>query len=50
MKSDVKSGYKVPVIDDLTEFNEHLAVEILPPAARVYQSGQHATATTLVVM
>ena len=44
MKSDVKSVYKVPVINDLTELNEHLAVEI-PPSARVYPSGRHATAT-----
>ena len=49
MKSDVKSVYKVPVINDLTELNEHLAVEIRPNA-RVYPSGQHATATPIVVM
>ena len=49
MKSDVKSVYKVPVINDLTELNEHLAVEI-PPSARVYPSGRHATATPIVVM
>jgi hypothetical protein len=34
VKSDVKSVYKVPVINDLTELNEHLAVEI-PPSAQV---------------
>ena len=48
-KSDVKSGYKLPVINDLTELNEHLAVEI-PPSARVYPSGRHATAIPIVVM
>jgi hypothetical protein len=34
VKSDVKSGYNIPVINDLTELNERLAVEI-PPSARV---------------
>jgi hypothetical protein len=43
VKSDVKSGYNIPVINDLTELNaEHLAVEI-PPSGRVYPSGRHAT-------
>ncbi len=52
MKSDVKSGCKVPVNNDLTELNEHLAVEI-PPCARHCSSlpiGRHATAITIVVM
>ena len=49
MKSDVKSGYKVPVINDLTELNEHLAVEI-PPSARVYPCCRPATAIPIVVM
>ena len=48
MKSDVKSGCKVPVNNDLTELNEHLAVE-MPPSARVYPFGRHATAITIVV-
>lgn len=41
--------YNIPVIHDLTELNEHLAVEI-PPSARVYPSGRHATAIPIVVM
>ena len=49
VKSDVKSGYNIPVINDLTELNERLAVEI-PPSARVYPSGRHATAIPIVVM
>ena len=49
VKSDVKSAYKAPVINDLTELNEHLAVEI-PLSARVYPSGRHATAIPIVVM
>jgi hypothetical protein len=49
VKSDVKSGYNIPVINDLTELNEHLAVEI-PPSARVYPSGRQATAIPIVVI
>ena len=49
VKSDVKSGYNIPVINDLTELNEHLPVEI-PPSARVYPSSRHATAIPIVVM
>ncbi len=49
VKSDVKSGYNTPVINDLTELNEHLAVEI-PMSARVYPSGRHAIAIPIVVM
>ena len=45
----MKSGYNIPVINDLTERNVHLAVEI-PPSARVCQSGRHATAIPIVVM
>ncbi len=41
--------YNIPVIHDLTELNEHLAVEI-PPSARVYLSGRHATVIPIVVM
>jgi hypothetical protein len=47
-KSDLKCG-TIPVIHDLTELNEHLAVEI-PLSARVYPSGRHATAIPIVVM
>ena len=49
VKSDVTSGYNIPVINDLMEFHECLAVEI-PPSARVYPSGRHATAIPIVVM
>ena len=49
VKSDVKSGYNIPGINDLTELNERLAVEI-PPSALVYPSGRHATAIPIVVM
>ena len=49
VKSDVKSGDNIPVINDLTELNERLAVEI-PPSARVYPSGRHATVIPIVVM
>ena len=49
MKSDVKSGNNIPVINDLTELNEHLAVEI-PLSARVYPSGRQATAIPIVVI
>lgn len=41
--------YNIPVFNDLTELNEHLAVEI-PPSARVYPSGRHATVIPIVVM
>ena len=41
--------YNIPVINDLTELNEHLAVEI-QPSARVYPSGRHATAIPIVIM
>ena len=40
--------YNIPVFNDLTELNEHLAVEI-PPSARVYPC-RHATAIPIVVM
>jgi hypothetical protein len=40
--------YNIPVFNDLTELNEHLAVEI-PPSARVYPC-RHATAISIVVM
>ena len=49
VKSDVKSGYKVPVINDLTELSEHLAIEI-PTSARVFPSGRHAPVIPIVVM
>ena len=49
VKSDVKSGYNIPVINDLTELNECLVVEI-PTSARVYPSGRHATVIPIVVM
>ncbi len=49
VKGDVKSGYNIPVINDLTELNERLVVEI-PPSARVYPSGRRATAIPIVVM
>ena len=49
VKSGVKSGYNIPVINDLTELNKHLAVEI-PLSVRVYPSGRHGTAITIVVM
>ena len=49
VKSDVKSGYNIPVINDLTERNVNFVVEI-PPSARVCPSGRHATAIPIVVI
>jgi hypothetical protein len=41
--------YNILVINDLTELNEYLVVEI-PPSARVYPSGRHGTVIPIVVM
>jgi hypothetical protein len=49
VKGDVKSGYNIPGINDLTELNERLAVEI-PPSVRVYPSGRRATVIPIVAM